>query len=407
MGDLSAYFENFPLTASLRPKLAEGEIEYCFGNHVRVYYRDELAHENGSCYLTSHKVAWLSNKRKQGSKLPVHMFAVRLPHVKSVEGRRNLFSSPKIVLHFNPQSSSSSSSSSSSDPYIKLSFRDGMRDNFLGHLKSALADKAWVADKGTSSAKKRGAAAEFKTTSAGIQGLIKMQKDQAQRAEKNVDEAFHDLDALMGKASVMVDLAKRCSEGMRVRSDTKKEEHDRFSLMLTDMGIPNPVTRSSAGSKYHEQLARQLADFFMQRRGASQETRLAEIGGIITLPDAYCLFNRARGTEMVSPNDLLDACQLLERLHLPLACRKFDSNVLVIQAKDHSDEKMMEKVVAHIKSSGAVSAIDLSRDLRLSLVLAKHHLSEAERSRLLCRDQSLDGIRFHINMFEEVALDTL
>ena len=34
-------------------------------------------------------------------------------------------------------------------------------------------------------------------------------------------------------------------------------------------------------------------------------------GGVLTLPDVYCLFNRARGSELVSPADVLKARPLL------------------------------------------------------------------------------------------------
>jgi hypothetical protein len=37
-----------------------------------------------------------------------------------------------------------------------------------------------------------------------------------------------------------------------------------------------------------------------------------ETGGMMALTDVYCLFNRARGTELVSPHDLLHACELFE-----------------------------------------------------------------------------------------------
>lgn len=43
--------------------------------------------------------------------------------------------------------------------------------------------------------------------------------------------------------------------------------------------------------------ALQLADFL--------RPRLERSGGLLPMPDAYCLFNRARGTELVSPDDLL------------------------------------------------------------------------------------------------------
>lgn len=72
---------------------------------------------------------------------------------------------------------------------------------------------------------------------------------------------------------------------------------------LAHSTIPTPAAGSPApalcppGARYHTELSRQLADFL--------EGPLARCGGMISLPDVYCLFNRARGTELVSPDDLL------------------------------------------------------------------------------------------------------
>jgi len=46
---------------------------------------------------------------------------------------------------------------------------------------------------------------------------------------------------------------------------------------------------------------------------------------VIALTDLYCIFNRARGTEMISPDDLYRAALLFETLKLPVRLRKFDS----------------------------------------------------------------------------------
>lgn len=37
-------------------------------------------------------------------------------------------------------------------------------------------------------------------------------------------------------------------------------------------------------------------------------------GGMMPLPDAYCLYNRARGTELVSPDDLTAAVKLFPKV---------------------------------------------------------------------------------------------
>jgi ESCRT-II complex subunit VPS36 len=77
-------------------------------------------------------------------------------------------------------------------------------------------------------------------------------------------------------------------------------------LQLIAMGISSPVTKASAGSRYQQELSRQLADFLTGP--------LSRAGGVLLLPDVYCLFNRARGTELVSPDDLVQACQAFQEV---------------------------------------------------------------------------------------------
>jgi hypothetical protein len=38
--------------------------------------------------------------------------------------------------------------------------------------------------------------------------------------------------------------------------------------------------------------------------------KLKSAGGVMTLTDVYCLFNRARGTNLISPDDILTAASL-------------------------------------------------------------------------------------------------
>ena len=78
------------------------------------------------------------------------------------------------------------------------------------------------------------------------------------------------------------------------------------------VGISNPVTKEShgSGSIYHKELAKELAEYL--------DKIVHDVGGMITLSDVYCRFNRARGMELVSPDDLINACNMFESLNLPL-----------------------------------------------------------------------------------------
>jgi len=76
----------------------------------------------------------------------------------------------------------------------------------------------------------------------------------------------------------------------------------------------------------------QLADFL--------RPRMAKAGGIITLADVYCLFNRARGTELISPDDLLQAVGLFPSHQAGMHARTFPSGVVVVQSDSHDDNEV-------------------------------------------------------------------
>ncbi len=58
------------------------------------------------------------------------------------------------------------------------------------------------------------------------------------------------------------------------------------------------------------------------------------------LTDVYCLFNRARQGELVSPDDLLAAARLFPKINPSLSLRQFASGVLVVQSASHSDAQV-------------------------------------------------------------------
>jgi len=63
---------------------------------------------------------------------------------------------------------------------------------------------------------------------------------------------------------------------------------------------------------------------------------------MMALTDVYCRVNRARGLELLSPEDLIQACHMLERLNLPIRLREFDSGVKVLQLQSHSDANVVK-----------------------------------------------------------------
>lgn len=147
-----------------------------------------------------------------------------------------------------------------------------------------------------------GAEPVFTTRTAGVGGIIRRAEHARAAQDRLAADAFADLSTLMGKAQEVVGvieryatvLAAKQQEAAQAGGQVGDQESAELEGLLRDMGImSNPVTRSSAGSLYHQELARQLAEFLLGGRGKGAD--LKGRGGMLTLHDAFCLFNRLVG----------------------------------------------------------------------------------------------------------------
>ena len=226
-----------------------------------------------------------------------------------------------------------------------------------------------------------------------------------------------DIDAFLSEASELIKVIQKYSatiERERAatlsssggRSDNSLAGEDTAKLvgMMENMGMASALSAKQSGSDYHKQLARQLVDFLRHN------DRLTTAGGMMTLTDVYCLFNRARGTNMISPEDLLKALDLTKELQLGVSKRSFASGVVVIQ-DDAFDDEVMAKKLADLASSsmnaenrtnntvGGVTVTDVCRAFKTSALLANEQLLSAEQTGWLCRDATIEGVRFFPNLF--------
>ena len=78
-------------------------------------------------------------------------------------------------------------------------------------------------------------------------------------ARRTLDEAFHDLRALMAKAQDMVQLAEKFRETLAGRGGEAETADVEMQRQLIEMGIASPVTKDTAGARYHQQLSRQAS----------------------------------------------------------------------------------------------------------------------------------------------------
>ena len=358
--------------------LGPGETLSASRDQVKLYDGEEESNfQQGLLQLTSYRLLFHD---PGGSLIALNLSLVR-DHKETGGG---LTRSPKIELYLLPKTQGQTPGPQGRSKYnmIKLSFRKGGCPEFCSSLRTELDRRCW--EKVTS-----GPAA-----SRGIAGIERKLEQKRQEAGKDISTAFKDLNALMDKAQEMVTLINSFASRMELtKGSVVEDETIKLKSVLLSVGIANPVTKSSHGTTtgYHQELARELSRFLLQVLPAEN--------GILTLADLYCRFNRARGMELVSPDDLVNACTLFEGMGLPVQLKKFDSGVLCVLGSSHSEGEVVKRVGKLVDEHECLSAQELARYLSVSVLLAQEHLLLAERGGTLCRDDSVDGLKFYTNRF--------
>ncbi|KAJ1530931.1 hypothetical protein ONE63_005769 [Megalurothrips usitatus] len=381
------------------PRSAHNEEFLMRENGVRIYDGDsKTTFEGGEIVVSNTRILW-----GRPGDIPRGQACICLPlfYIIYVEEEQRTFSfssSRKFVLHLSEprQGKPQGPVQWSQFSFIKLSFKEGLHNDFQSILQNALMTRAWERlNLGPTSvtAAPSQSMADRKWRS-GIVGIERKIEEKQKATDESISLAFQDLSRLMNMAKDMVALSRGISSKIREKQgDITEDETVRFKSYLLSLGIDDPVTRGafSNQNEYFNSLSRQLAQIL--------EEPVKEVGGMMSMADVYCRVNRARGLELLSPEDLMTACRLMSSLQLGLCLRTFDSGATVLQLSDHNDTIIVESTAGTLEEHRSLSATELAKILGISVLLAKERLLTTEKQGRACRDESLEGVRFYPNLF--------
>ena len=450
------------LTSSGRPVLAPEELE------LRILEKTDLEfpapafgglpgavaekYVQGVAFLTTHRLLWLDQRA-----LPAPGRSCGLPLSRVLEAAPvplKMFGSRTRRHRVRCRGGVAGANDAGGD--LKLAFRGEAPDAFARSLEEALARRAWLEDDDDEDRRRldhapsndravappsfprhrrpppppshpplgpsadqarlrteRTLAPAARASAAGVSGAMNRRAEEERERTAALGAAFADMTALMAKAKEMVTLAEHFQRALdaktreRSRSGGGGDDDDAAEMAeaVAAMGIKSPVTRESAGALFHQQLARQLADWL--------EPVLRSRGGILPLPDVFCLFNRARGSELVSPEDVLRACELWERLGCAPRSRRFESGVRVAQSPDLRDDEVCATLADALSAGaaeggasgagGRLDAFGAANVLGVAPTVAGEFLAMAEGHGIVCRDDGPDATWFYPNRFPDFA----
>ncbi len=111
-------------------------------------------------------------------------------------------------------------------------------------------------------------------------------------------------------------------------------------------------------------------------------------------------YNRARGTSLISPQDLYRAAVLMDELSLPLQLHEFASGVRVL--KQRGQENALEsRIRALFADKKPRTALEVCEALSVSMSVTMEELKALEQSAFLCRDEAISGVTFYFNPWKQ------
>ncbi|KAJ8931917.1 hypothetical protein NQ314_015115 [Rhamnusium bicolor] len=357
------------------PVLLDGESTVVVENNVRLYDgHQKTSFEGGELIITTHRTLWgrPGTIARGQTCLALHLDLVLFVEEESPSAF-SFSRSRKVILHLSESVEESDGPQLTSYySFIKLSFRDGYTSNVIGVLNDLLQKRLWEPPSPEAPLIPQMPTIKLRT---GIVGIERSLQEKQKATDESITKAFQDLSKLMTMAQDMVRLTRTISTKIKEKQgDITEDETVRFKSYLLSLGINDPVTRDSykSDNQYYKDLAREISDFLL--------SHVEEMGGMMALTDVFCRVNRARSLELLSPEDILNACRVMETLGLPLKLYQFNSGVM-------------------IEDNSSLSAEELSQKLGISVTLAKERLLTTEKYGKCCRDDSIEGLRFYPNLF--------
>ncbi|CAH1635279.1 unnamed protein product [Spodoptera littoralis] len=391
----------------IEARLFDGENYLKRDKNVKIYDGDDKTHfTDGEVVLTTHRILWgkPGDIPKGLVCLSLHLYYVFCIEEES-GGVFGLGGPKRIILHLGPALPGKRPGPAVVSPFhfVKFSFKDGIDQVFYKALTDAVAAKAWERPATISSptsvtssnaSLKPAVTPVNSKIRSGIVGIERSIEEQHRATDESISVAFQDLKKLMEKAKDMVVISKNISTKIRDKQgDISEDDTVRFKAYLMSLGIDDPVTRDAfrSDSDYYLGLSQQISDMMV--------AVLMDCGGIMSLADVWCRVNRARGLELISPEDLLNACKLLQTIGAPMTLRKFPSGACVLQLNSQRDEEVAKTTCELLEDNGYLTPVKLSQIANVSVLLARERLFTTERLGMACRDESIEGLAFYPNLF--------
>jgi hypothetical protein len=235
-----------------------------------------------------------------------------------------------------------------------------------------------------------------KVTGLGMDRVKNMMRGKLENQRQMIQGAFTDISSLRQNAEQMIAIASQIRNKI-ANNPNNKSENDEINSVLSKIGFVDPITKEVAGSEYYVKLGEQINQFFMDYFAKNPKTKA------LTLIDAYCLYNRARTGNTISPKDMRQAIKQLTdgKVIHDIIIKNFNNEMIVIQTPEFSGKNILAMIKKFMeeKKQHYIEMSDLSNILHVeNVLLEKTIIEDLLISGLILIDESDLEVRYYLNI---------
>lgn len=254
-------------------------------------------------------------------------------------------------------------------------------------IMKALKNRVWEQQKSSPTQATMGILAPVSSKSRGIGGAVRGQEQKHEQESNLQSLGLQDLNNLMAHAKEMATLARATSSRLekKAHDNSKMDDVAKLRGIMMNLGLDENLDGHGGLESEIARVARPLLELQ---------------GGMVLLEEVYCAVNRARGTSLVSPDEVYSAAKhIAEKCpQAGLKYKKYKSGITVLQDNSISDNAIIDEILIIITTfPDGLSPEMYSSTRKCSPILAREQLILAEDCGELCRDDSPRGLLYFPN----------
>eukprot|EP00440_Ansanella_granifera_P033223 gb/GFBE01036046.1/.p1 GENE.gb/GFBE01036046.1/~~gb/GFBE01036046.1/.p1 ORF type:complete len:400 (+),score=74.90 gb/GFBE01036046.1/:1-1200(+) len=334
-------------------------------------------HRGRRVRLTSHRLVWHAEAAENS------WLAVHLDHVEAAEPWGGMLRTKRCLLKLQ----------SGRSVFIRCSV-ESQTDDVLVRIQSSVSSGSW-----------RTGSYEVAAVG-GLQRILDNRSSKQQATGEALDVAFADLESLRRHVTEATAAARQ------VMSSLARQGGSGYGA---EGGASNPAAGSEVG-KLLEDFGLLQADGtpISTAGGQSQADVVADVSkvcvaalekkgglGMLLAHDVFCLVNRARGTALVSPDEVMRALRSCASSGGPLRLRSLGSNGAFAVSLARTTDSELDSRLLKMAEAAPLSAFRLSTELQITAAEARYLLQDAEGRAIVVRDDAPECVYFYRNFFDD------